>query len=195
VIFHRLRQNPRLRISYFVFNHSNKGETAENVIRFLLKAAVAQLPKVPDDVYNDYRAYERDPHKLPLETPRLESLLKSSLNELFNVTSSPSCILLDAYDEFSNVNVNAEKRERAELRNCLSEISRSQTTKIFITTRPHCISELQGDFIGPQVAEYKGDLVDVEHYLDVELLVRKDLTPNLKASIRITILETSKNPL
>lgn len=193
MIFHRLRQNPRLRISYFVFNHSNKNETAENVIRFLLKQVVAQLPKAPKDVYEEYCRYKNDTHKVELEMPKLKGMLKYSLDELFKSASSPSCILLDAYDEFRNLNNNAEERERDELRKCLSEISHSNSAKIFITTRPHCTSELERDFVGQQVAECKGDLADMEKYLDHELEVRRDLTPKLKALIQTTILEAVNN--
>jgi hypothetical protein len=202
VIFHRLRQNPTLRISYFVFNHANKYETTENVIRFLLKQVLAQLPKCPDNVYDEYRRYKKDPHKVTVDKSKLESLFKSSLNELSKLASSQICILLDAYDEFRHVNgeeregsANGEERERTDLRNCLSEVSRSNSTKIFITTRPHCSSELESSFADGQIVEYKGSRADVERYVDDELSTVHKLAPTIKNLIRSTILEHNQNPL
>jgi NACHT domain len=202
VIFHRLRQNPTLHISYFVFNHATKNETAENVIRFLLKQALAQLPRCPDNVYDEYRRYKKDPHKVALDQSKLETLFKSSFNELSKAASSQICILLDAYDEFRHIDgdegegsANREERERADLRNCLSEVSRLNSAKIFITTRPHCFSELESSFADAQMVEYKGSRTDVERYLDDELSNVHKLAPTIKNLIRSTILEKNQEAL
>jgi hypothetical protein len=202
VIFHRLRQNPTLRISYFVFNHANKHETTENVIRFLLRQVLAQLPKCPDDVYYEYRRYKEDPHRVTLDKSRLETLFKSSFNELSKLGSSQICILLDAYDEFRHVigdegegSANREERERADLRKCLSHVSRLNSAKIFITTRPHCSSELESSFADAEIVEYKGSRTDVERYLDDELNTVHKFAPTIKTLIRSTILEKNQEPL
>ena len=188
-IFHRLRQNPRLGTSYFFFNHSNRDQTAENVIRFLLRHAVAQLPTIPADVHAEYSRFKTDPHKIMANGKRFAGLLKSSLEEFANFSASPSFVLLDAYDEFCNSK--SEDRERADLLFCLSEIFRTNKVKILISTRPHWCMELANTFKGCQVAEVKGDLKDVKQYLEHELEFR-NLSDGTKDLIKTAIVEANK---
>lgn len=187
VIFHRLRGNPRLGILYFIFNHSNREQSAEDVIRFLLRQVVAQLPLVPPEVQTEYYKFKNDPHQVMPNKDKFRSLLRSSLKHI--ATSSSPHVLLDAYDEFRNGP--EEEREREALRSCLSEISQAGLAKILITTRDHCQNELERALADSQVVEYKADLRDVERYLDLKLqsLKRK---PGLKDVIRNTILEANK---
>ena len=190
VIFHRLRGNPQLGLSYFVFNHSDRQQSAENVIRFLLRQIVAQLRSLPADVSAEYSKFKMDPHHIMPNKDKFQSLFKSSLQQLCTSRSSPSCILLDAYDEFRNDN--GEERERAELQSFLSEISHAGTAKILITTRPHCSKELECAFDEPQIVEFRGELRDVEQYLDLQLQF-STLKPAIKDLIRKAMLERNKD--
>ena len=189
VIFHRLRGNPRLGISYFIFNHSNREQSAEDVIRFLLRQVVAQLPSVPADIQTEYYKFKNDPHQVIPNKDKFRSLLRSSLKHIATSSSPLSFVLLDAYDEFRNGP--EEEHEREALRSCLSEISHAGLAKILITTRDHCQKELERAFADSQVAEYKGDIRDVERYLDLKLQFPKR-KPRLKNLIRNTILEANK---
>jgi hypothetical protein len=189
VIFHRLRENPSLGISYFVFNHFIRDQTAEDVIRFLLRQIVAQLPTVPANVCAEYSRFKQDPHKVMPKRDKFAALFKSSLDESAESFSCPSCILLDAYDEFRNDR--HEEREREVLRSWLSDIARTSKAKILIMTRPHYSEELERNFADAQVAEFKGDIMDVKRYLDNELQPRK-LNDGTKDLIKTTILEKNK---
>ena len=190
VIFHRLRGNPQLGLSYFVFNHSNRQQSAENVIRFLLRQIVAQLRSLAADVSAEYSKFKMDPHHIMPSKDKFQSLLKSSLEQLCTSRSSQVCILLDAYDEFRNDN--GEEQERAELRSFLSEISRVGTAKILITTRPHCSKELEYSCEELKVVEFRGELADVERYLDRKLQ-SSSFKPAIKDLIRKTMLEKNKD--
>jgi hypothetical protein len=150
---------------------------------------VTQLSSVPVDVQTEYSKFKKDPHQVTPKRNTFGSLLKSSLEQMARRSSSPpGFVLLDAFDEFRNDH--GEEREREALRSCLSEISGAGLAKILITTRPHCHTELERAFADSQVAEYKGDLRDVERYLDRELELHK---PRVKDRIRTAILEKNKN--
>jgi len=187
MIFNRLRENPKLGISYFFFNHSNREETAENVIRVLLRQSVAQLPRIPGDVSAEYSRFINDPHRVMPSRKTLATLLISSLKEF---SSSPRFILLDAYDEFRNTS--DEERQRTELCSLLSAICRSGLARILITTRPQCRQELKDALIGSQIAVVKGDSDDVEKYLDDQIMPLKRLNDELKANIKKTILDANR---
>jgi NACHT domain len=187
VIFHRLRENPRVGISYFFFNHSNREQTAEDVIRVLLRQVTAQLQTIPPEVLADYSKFQKDPHRLPPSRETFANLLKSCLDAF-----PGSCfILLDAYDEFRNAK--CEDREREGLRSFLAEISQMKRIRILITTRPHWRAELENVFAEAQVAEIRGDLKDVTRYLDSELQPRRHLNEGTKNLIRTKILEANRD--
>jgi len=186
-IFNRLRENPTLGISYFFFDDSNRDETAENVIRALLRQILAQLRRIPRDVSAEYSRFKNDPDRMIRSRYTFASLLKSSLEEL---SSSPSFILLDAYDEFRNKD--DEERQRAQLCSTLSAICRSTSAKILITTRPQCRHELKDVFSSSEIAVIKGDLIDVEKYLGDQIQLHKYLHDDLKANIKKTILDANR---
>ena len=187
LIFHRLRQDPKLCVAYFFFNHSTRDETAETVIRALLRQVVAQSPKVPVDVTTEYSRYVNDPHKVPTSRAKLASLLKLSLEQF---PSSPRFILIDAYDEFRNTS--EQGLQTGQLCSDLSEVCGKDLAKILITTRPQCRHELKDTFSDSQIAAVKGDLIDVEKYLDGQIQPLKYLHNDLKSNIKKTILDTNQ---
>ena len=187
MIFNRLRENPKLGISYFFFNHSNREETAENVIRVLLRQSVAQLRRIPEDVSTGYFRFINDPHRMMPSRNTFANLLKTSLKEF---SSSPSFILLDAYDEFRNSS--DEEGQRTELCSSLCAIYRSGSTRILITTRPQCRQELKDTYSESQIAVVKGDSADIEKYLDDRIQPLKRLNDELKANIKKTILDANR---
>jgi hypothetical protein len=162
------------------------------VIRFLLRQVVAQLPRTPNDIYEEYQRFKQDAHKVMLERSKFETMLNSSLRELSKLCSSSTCLLLDEYDEFRNEK--AEACEKAALRKCLSEISTEKIARIFITTRTHCVMELESNLIGAHTFEYKGSLVDVTQYVDQELDFLK-CGDKTKSLIRSTMLAKNKEPM
>ncbi len=188
LIFHRLHEDPKLGISYFFFNHSNREETAEKAIRALLRQVVAQSPRIPGDVATEYSRYISDPHKMPTTQDKFTSLLKSSLKQF---PSSPSFILIDAYDEFRNTH--DEDWQRMELCSALFAICGDRSARILITTRPHWRHELKDAFRDEsQIAAVKGDLADVEKYLDLKIQPFNRLDQDLKSNIKRTILDANR---
>ena len=182
-----MREDPKLGIAYFFFNHSKRDETAENVIRVLLRQTVAQLRRIPGDVSAQYSRFVNDPHKVMPSLDTFASLLKSSLKEY---SSSPNFILIDAYDEFRNTG--DEEGERNELCSTLSAISRSGSSRFLITTRPQCRQELQNTFAESPIEVIKGDLADVEKYLDDQKQLNRLKNDELKANIKKTILDANR---
>jgi len=187
VIFNRLREDPKLCMSYFFFNVSNRDETAENVIRVLLRQIVAQLRRVPGEVNAEYSRFQNDPHKVKPSLDTLASLLRSSLQAF---SSSPSFILLDAYDEFRNAD--NDEGQRSDLCSSLSEICRDGSARILITTRPQYRDVLKDTFSESQIVVVKGDLIDVERHLDERMRPLKRLNNELKANIKKAILDANR---
>jgi hypothetical protein len=190
LIFNRLREDPTLCISYFFFNHSNRDELAENVLRELLRQVLAQLPTIPINVTTEYSRYKNDPHRIMPSQHTFTNLLKSSLEQF---SSSLKFILIDAYDEFRNTD--DEDSQRINLCSALSKISSDGSTRILMTTRPQCAQELKDSFPYSQIAFVKGDLADVEKYLDDKIRPLKRLNEKLKANIKETILESNRKEL
>jgi hypothetical protein len=159
-------------------------------MRFLLKQVIAQLPSVPAGVSAKYSRFKTDPHHIMPGKDSYGSLLRFSLEEIRRLRSSPSFVLLDAYDEFRNDK--EDDFERAVLLSRLSEMSRVGLVKILITTRPHYQNQLECAFPDFQVAEFRGDVRDVELYLELKLKV-SEYKPEVKDEIRRTLLEKNKN--
>lgn len=142
---------------------------------------------MPVDVAAEYSRYMNDPHKVPTSRVKLTSLLKSSLEQF---PSSPRFILIDAYDEFRNSE--EEELQKKRLRSALSEICGNDSAKILITTRPQCRYELKDNFSSSEIAVVKGDLGDVEKYLDDQIQLQNYLHPDLKSNIKQTILDANR---
>lgn len=187
LIFHRLREDPNLGVSYFFFNHSNRDETAENVIRGWLRQVVAQLDKIPEAVSIEYDRFKKDPHRIMPNQQTFTRLLKSALEQF----SSPSFFILDAFDEFRNTT--DEERQRGELCSALSALCETGFAKILITTRPQYRDELKDAFSNSQIAKVKGDLKDIEKYLDDQLQPLKHVNNELKVNIKKTILSANQD--
>jgi len=118
---------------------------------------------------------------------KFASLLKASLQEF---SSSPSFILLDAYDEFRNSG--DEEVQRSDLCSSLSEICRGGSARILITTRPQYRDALKDTFSESQIVVVKGDLIDVERHLDERMQPLKRLNNELKANIKKAILDANR---
>ena len=151
-------------------------------IRALLRQVVAQSPQVPVDVTIKYSYYMNDPHKLSVSRAKLEGLLKSSLEQF---PSSPRFILIDAYDEFRNID------EKGQLCSALSAICGKDLAKILIT-RPQYRHEVKDILSDSQIAVVNGDLQDVEKYPDDRLKPLKYVNKELKANIKKTILDENR---
>jgi hypothetical protein len=188
LIFHRLRQDPKLGVAYFFFNHSNRDETAERVIRALLAQIVAQSPRIPGEVTAEYSRYINDPHRVPTIRDNFAILLQSSVKQFSS--TSPVFILIDAYDEFRNSG--DEEGQRTQLCSALSEICRDDSARLLITTRPQCRHDLKDFFPLSQIAVVKGDLADVEKYLEGRIQPLKRLNDSLKSTIKETVLEANR---
>jgi hypothetical protein len=189
VIFHRLRETPQLGLLYFFFNHSNQEQRAEDAIRVLLKQLLRQLPKLPRDVHNQYSKYKRDPHNVMPGREIYENLLKSAVEEFFNMSSNQVFILVDAYDEFRSTQ--HEERERKCFRSCLLQLSETNKARILVSTRPQYRDLLQESISESRIAEIRGDLIDVERYIDYRLECF-DVQATMKDKIKAAILEENR---
>jgi hypothetical protein len=147
---------------------------------------------MPADVTDAFLKYESDSHQILPSTKDFSNLLLSSLRKGFQLYSSPLFLLLDAYDEFRNEE--DEETERAILCSCLSEISRANIAKIFITTRPHCAIDIYYIVENAEQIELHGNLRDVEQYLHRKMRFLH-LSLIMKNLIAETILEANReNP-
>jgi NACHT domain len=175
---------------YFLFNHSNREQKAEDVIRILLKQLVKQLPIIPIDVENEYNRYQKDPHNVMPSQEKFQSLLNSSIQDYFARTSNRAFILIDAYDEFRNC-PEEEESERTYLRSCLQQLCAADMARVFITTRPQHRDTMQETFPGAQMVEIHGDLKDIEKYLENRLQHFK-AQPAMKERIKSAIMDENQ---
>lgn len=110
-------------IEYIFFDYKNhRIQTADVVIRCILKQVLCQMEHIPEEVeslFNHCHRYSA--------TPDFESL--SSLINVCLKNFTRSFILLDALDEFNAV-------ELEKLVASLKQVTDS-TTKLFCTSRPH----------------------------------------------------------
>jgi arginine utilization protein RocB len=147
---------------YFFFNQSNQKQTAEEVIRVLLKQALRQLQQIPSEVQNEYKRYKKDPHKITPTREKYQSLLECSLQEFAKLSSNPVFVLMDAYDEFVNPE-GFEEQERTELRSSLVKLCGLSSARILITTRPQHVNKLEDTFVGSRAtSQILGDMDDIE---------------------------------
>jgi hypothetical protein len=175
---------------YFLFNHSNREQKAEDVIRILLKQLVKQLLIIPVDVENEYNRYQKDPHNVMPSREKFQSLLNSSIQDYFARTSNRAFILIDAYDEFRNC-PEEEESERTYLRSCLQQLCAADRARVFITTRPqHCVT-MEESFPGGRLVEIHGDLNDIAKYLENRLEHFK-APPAMKERIKRTIMDANQ---
>ena len=172
VIFNRLLQTPRLGIIYFFFNHSDRTQTAENVVRVLLRQLLTQMDAIPSEVRNEYSRYKQDPHKRMPDRQMYSNLLKCSIEAFFKANKTRIFVLVDAYDELlstdeeKEINALAEKKA---IRSSLSQLSGTGHAKILISTRPHYCQELRNSFPGAIVADVHGDPEDMKTYIKSRL--------------------------
>ena len=188
VIFNRLLKTPELGILYFFFNHSDREQTAENVIRVLLRQLLDQLGKIPNDVRNEYSRYKNDPHKIMPDRDKYANMLKGSIEEFFKAKQNRIFILVDAYDELlSSKEERLEKvaAERVAVRSCLAKLTETENAKVLITTRSQHREELKQSFVESNIVHIHGDLKDMTIYLE------NRMEPlNLQDAMKVEIIET-----
>ena len=182
--FKSLHETPQIGLLYFFFNHANRRQTAEDVIRFLLRQLVNQFRTVPQRIELEYKKYENDPHKLMPTQGKWVKLFIDCLEEFVRLFFSRVFILLDAYDEFYHEE--SEMKERADLLSYMQQISSIKDVRLFITSRIQYRGLLAQEFSAP-VAEIEVHVSDVDKYV-VEQMQPRPLTPALKDKIKSTIL-------
>jgi len=169
-------------------HHSEAEQTAENVIRRLLRQIVEQLPEIPAVVRHAYSSYMESPDREEPAPELFMSLLKSSIEKLCQLNPGGVFILVDAYDEFRNRRYEVE--ERKSLLTYLSEILSCPGARIFISTREHGCLDLNTSFPNAPIAKVRGDLADRASYLD-QRLADRSMSPGLKQTVKDTLLNAS----
>lgn len=159
----------------------------------MLRQLLDQLKKIPDDVRKEYSRYKTGPHKIMPLQDWYESMLKTCIEEFFNVHRNRVFILVDAYDELLSTKEGtpeAPEGERRAIRSCLSQIAESDNAKILITTRRHYRKELEDSFPNTQVLDIHADLKDMTTYLSLRL---ENLSAVKKKKIVDALLNANKN--
>jgi hypothetical protein len=162
-----LLQTPQLGIIYFFFNHSDRTQTAEIVIRVLLRQILEQLDNLPDMVISEYSRYKHDRHKRMPDRETFVRLLAFSIEQFYKGNKNQVFILVDAYDELLSTKENAggAALEKSAVRSSLSVINQTNCAKILITTRPHHCQELQNTFQESRIIDIQGNHQDMETYI------------------------------
>lgn len=186
MIFNSLRKSPQIGILYFFFNHANRAQKSEDVIRVLLRQMVGQLEKIPDAINAEYFKYKTDPHKTMPSGDSYTKLLTACIDDFFKAYFNPVFILVDAYDEFKNAE--NERKERKVLLSCLRQLCLTDKTRILITTRPQYREELRIALPGQQIIDIEANPADVEKYLN-QRIKHEPLSNELKDAIKATITE------
>lgn len=191
VVFFRLREAPQTGLLYFFFNHSNQNQKAKQVIRVLLKQVLQQLQQIQLHVQNEYKRYIKSPHKIPTNLETLQRLLKSCVQEYYNLSGNRIFILIDALDELRGTRAEEENRERTNCLSCLQQLSETGQVRVLISTRLQYREILQRTFPDLQICAVRGDQGDIERYLDYRL--DSILVPSFRGKIKKTILEANKS--
>lgn len=189
-------QTPQLGIIYFFFNHAEHEQTAENVIRVLLRRLLDQLGRIPDEVQKEYSRYQSDPHNQMPDQTTYGRLLKRSVADFSRLNGNRVFILMDAYDEFlsgKEEKVERATEERTALRECLSSLLiETDYAKLLITTRPQYLKELQDTFPKSNIANIHGDEKDMRTYISSRLKRFPGLTDALKKCIMDKLLQANE---
>ncbi len=194
VIFNRLLKSPQLGLIYFFFNHSDRQQTAENVVRVLLRQLLCQLDTIPHQVQDEYARYKQDQHRRMPDRETYTLLLKHSIVGFFEANHNRVFILVDAYDELLSAKeerLEQAVEERAGICSCLSSLTDTGNVKILVTTRPQYGKELQHAFPKSKAVNLHGDFTDMEAYLR-ERLRRIYLHPSLKDHITDKLLQANE---
>lgn len=179
---------------YFFFNHSDREQTAVNIIKVLLRQLLDQLKIIPIDVRNEYSRYKNDPHKIMPDRDKYKSMLKSSIEEFFKANGNRVFILIDAYDELLSTKEDMPESaavEREAVRSCLSGIIESDNAKILVTTRRHYREELEKAFPKSKVVDIHGDPNDMRTYLEIRMKTLS-LDADKKKEIMNTLLKANE---
>jgi hypothetical protein len=121
---------------------------------------------------------------------QFQGLLSSSIQDYFARTSDRTFILIDAYDEFMNC-PEEEESERTYLRSCLQHLCAADRARVLITTRPQHRHTMEETFPGARLVEIRGDLDDIEKYLENRLQHFK-AQPAMKERIKSAIMEANQ---
>jgi hypothetical protein len=151
---------------------------------------VRQFPQIPRVVENEYDGYKRDPHDLMPSQERFQILLKTLIQQYFDLSASRVFILIDAYDEFINTPKD-EQHERACLLSFLKNLCSTGQTRVLVTTRPQYYGTIQAAFSDVGTAIIRGESIDIERYLE-DRLDRINAAPSMKEKIKSAIMEGNK---
>jgi NACHT domain len=173
---------------YFL-NHANKEQTAKDIMRVYLRQILQQLDDFPDDVLAEYNKYKKSPVKSMPGASVYPRLLVSCVTRFFELYSNPVFILLDAYDELRNSQV---EKERADLLNALSLVLKTKKAKLIVTTRPQHREELGRNFPDTTTLEIKANLADIDNFLD-QRMSHLPLNPLLKSNVKAAIIEAGSD--
>jgi hypothetical protein len=171
VICNRLLQTPQLGIIYFFFSHSDRTQTANSVIKALLRQILEQLDDIPKEVISEHYRYKHDRHRRMPERETYVRLLACSIEEFFKAKKNPVFILVDAYDELLSMKENARGAvaEKLAVRSSLSVLSGTRCAKILITTRPHHCEELRDTFPNSRIVTVSGHQEDMTTYIKTQI--------------------------
>jgi len=142
------RNNVAIVYIYFDYNDSIN-QTAEKVIRCILKQFLSQMKDIPEDVESLYDHSNR--HSV---TPDFRSL--SSLVGVCLRSFSSSFLLLDGLDECNSL----------EMKKLVMSVKQfgARATKVFSTCRPH-IANLEANFESTSSLEIIAHEDDIRNYL------------------------------
>jgi NACHT domain len=183
---------PQLGIIYFFFNHSDHTQTADRVIRVLLRQILEQLDNIPQEVVSKCNQYIHDPHKRMPDRETYLHLLAFAIEEFFKKNQNPVFILVDAYDELLSTTEKAGRAvaEKKAIRSSLFALAGTNRAKILITTRPHHCQELQSTFPDAKIANVYGDHEDMKIYIKREIQPF-DFPTQLEADIITALLKSN----
>lgn len=157
---------------FFYFDYNNpSSQTAEDVIRALLKQLVYQLDTIPGDVLRAYKESTKMGGQ-----PKTKAFIELFLTctRLF----SKVYIFLDAYDE-------CLERERSLLAPFLQQLDAAETIFTYVTSREHLRGYLKEILSKAVDLEIRATPQDVKEYLAQKLAENRSLRnkSNLKKKI------------
>jgi hypothetical protein len=179
-VYNRLLQTPQSGIIYFFFHHYDRPQTAESMIRALLRQILEKLDNIPEKVSSEYSQRKQGPSKNSPDLETYWSLLAYSIEEFFKMNKSRVFILVDAFDELLGPQKQQGRavRERAAVASSLFDIlKRTSCVKFLITTRQHHCQELQDMFPEAGIMEKWGSRDDMETFIKSQVEPFKFQTP------------------
>jgi hypothetical protein len=184
VVHSSLHDTPQIGVLYFFFTHANRRQTAEDVLRVLLKQLLIQLRTIPTSLEGEYRKYEKDPTS-SIRRNKYAQLFLDCAGEFVRLYSSRVFLLLDAYDEFNHDE--NERKERADLLSHMESFCSQGNIRLFITSRKQYRQELDDKF-DAKVVEIEVDASDVDMYV-TNRMEHELIAHGMKDAIKTAILK------